>query len=531
MDDKKSISFGFKKKIQTKVDESKVVKDAPEEGNTKDFLTEVDAKSLQKVAPKELVIPLISKNRYVMPKKEKQQTNDKNTGIEDEAAKELMAESKQFLDQAPPEEQSNEDFENMAVPLLLRNKVPDGYEDDTVLDVSIRPEEATIADYEQIPIQAFGMAMLRGMGWNPEVGIGRTFKKNTKMLETVVRPKGLGLGANAPNKKLPNGQSGNKEDEALEIKKGGFVFVNSGSHKNKYGVVEGMDPDNAQCVISFALGGTASVGQFALKAIAKSEYEKYSKDISRTSGRDKNSDNRSKNKRNTDINNDSDQKRDDSSHKRKHKKRQKEEEETNHKRSRHAHEEHQSRSKHKRRHYEEDINDSDHKKSRSVNSSPKRKNKSKKSSPLTNSGTSESDSERKYLSSKPKPTWLRPHLKVRMVDKKYKKGKYFREKLIVVDVLDATGRCSCKSEQGILLDDVREEMLETVVPKSISDAYVSITSRGRLKHDGKLAKILEKDRSNCRAYLQLLEDRDVCLDVDFDDICEYVGDVEAEDMF
>lgn len=33
-------------------------------------------------------------------------------------------------------------------------------------------KENTI-DYEQVPVSDFGMAMLRGMGWNPDSGIGK----------------------------------------------------------------------------------------------------------------------------------------------------------------------------------------------------------------------------------------------------------------------------------------------------------------------------------------------------------------------
>jgi len=67
--------------------------------------------------------------------------------------------------------------------------------------------------------------------------------------------------------------------------------------------------------------------------------------------------------------------------------------------------------------------------------------------------------------------------------------------------------------------------------RSTSDAYVMITSRGRLQHDGKLGRILEKDKNSCEAYLQLIEDRDIALRVSFDDICEYAGDVESDAMF
>jgi len=37
--------------------------------------------------------------------------------------------------------------------------------------------QSTLDDYERIPIEQFGLAMLRGMGWSKEAGIGLTNKK------------------------------------------------------------------------------------------------------------------------------------------------------------------------------------------------------------------------------------------------------------------------------------------------------------------------------------------------------------------
>lgn len=37
-------------------------------------------------------------------------------------------------------------------------------------------EQPTLDDYENIPIEAYGMAMLRGMGWQPGKGIGKNEK-------------------------------------------------------------------------------------------------------------------------------------------------------------------------------------------------------------------------------------------------------------------------------------------------------------------------------------------------------------------
>lgn len=37
--------------------------------------------------------------------------------------------------------------------------------------------ESSREDYENVPIQDYGMAMLRGMGWSEGVGIGKNPKK------------------------------------------------------------------------------------------------------------------------------------------------------------------------------------------------------------------------------------------------------------------------------------------------------------------------------------------------------------------
>lgn len=43
-----------------------------------------------------------------------------------------------------------------------------------------------------------------------------------------------------------------------------------------------------------------------------------------------------------------------------------------------------------------------------------------------------------------------------------------------------------------------------------------------------LAQVLERDRKSCKAMLQLLSNRDKVLQVDYDSICEYVGDINEE---
>lgn len=43
-------------------------------------------------------------------------------------------------------------------------------------DVENRPDETTMDDYENIPVDEFGAALLRGLGWNKGEGIGRNRK-------------------------------------------------------------------------------------------------------------------------------------------------------------------------------------------------------------------------------------------------------------------------------------------------------------------------------------------------------------------
>ncbi|MEW5300633.1 MAG: hypothetical protein WDW36_003548 [Sanguina aurantia] len=56
------------------------------------------------------------------------------------------------------------------------------------------PGEASLEEYEAMPVEEFGKAMLRGMGWSEGMGVGRK-KTVVDAIEYVRRPERLGLGA------------------------------------------------------------------------------------------------------------------------------------------------------------------------------------------------------------------------------------------------------------------------------------------------------------------------------------------------
>lgn len=70
-------------------------------------------------------------------------------------------------------------------------------------DLEDLPEQASLDDYATMPIEDFGAAMLRGMGWEEGKPVGRNSKGLVAAVEFVPRSGRLGLGANAPVKEPP----------------------------------------------------------------------------------------------------------------------------------------------------------------------------------------------------------------------------------------------------------------------------------------------------------------------------------------
>lgn len=489
---KPAVSFSFSKTVDTKKLSKSVVGEAADDGKAEtDFVLSLEGNKVNSTVPKQkekepYVIPLIKKNRWregaekrFADAKKEIDPND----LDQQAAREVLEESAKYNEKW---EDGDKPDPNLAIPLLMQNKVPEGFETDDKLDVVLRPDGPDDADYEQIPIEQFGFAMLRGMGWKEGEGVG----KNGKVIAPVeahLRPKGLGLGADRSQAAGEKGKKNDrkdagKEDENLEMKKGSYCVILNGKQKDLYGVVQGIDEDNARLFIKMTLSGQCvTMTQYNVRVVGKKEYEKYSKylnkgmsdrykeDEMKRNGHDHHSDEKSKDRD------------DDRSHKEdKHRKR---------------HEDGGSKRKH-------DSKDSSHSK----------QHKSEASSKSSHSANTSA--------------WLRPSLRVRIVDKHYKKGKYYKEKVVVMDVISLDSAV-CETDDGKVLEDLSHSQLETVIPKS-EPAHVMLCTG---KHKGLLGKIIKKDKDSSSALVQLLADRDIVLRMEFDEICDYVGSICIDDEF
>ncbi|KAH9523547.1 hypothetical protein Btru_040316 [Bulinus truncatus] len=500
MDQQKSgLSFGFSKVQEVRNLSKSIINETSDVKNEKDFVLSVEGKEVNSTKPqekkiKEYVIPLIKRNNWRGEDKDdyKDSTEVKHDvsaqNLDALAAQEILQETARYN-----ETWSDRGTENttLSIPLLMQNKIPEGFESEEKLDVALRPDEPDEADYEKIPIEHYGMAMLRGMGWNKNRGIG----KNAKVvipIEAHLRPKGLGLGADKSNSNTKNtltvSETGTDNNEVLEVKKNSYCVVTNGINKDLYGTVEGLDEDNARVMVKLALTGkTINIMQSYISVVGKKEFDKYSKYLNKAKAdKYKESEIKSMNNGHSNKGRDSDEK----SSKHKHKK--------------HKRESRDNSPHHKRKKYSVDED-----KPSGIRGD--KKNDSKKSNYTHSSSSMEEGSEPSSL----RP-WLRNDLKVRVIDKHLKKGKYYNDKVVIIDVPSA-GLCMCRADDGRVLENIHQSSLETVVPKE-ENAYVAVVSG---IYCGEIGQILKRHKDKCIAVVQLLSDRDNLLRLNYDEICHY----------
>uniref|UniRef100_A0A2K5EYE7 G-patch domain and KOW motifs-containing protein n=1 Tax=Aotus nancymaae TaxID=37293 RepID=A0A2K5EYE7_AOTNA len=376
-------------------------------------------------------------------------------GVLSQAVKELIKESKKSL-----EERENACVDpTLAIPMIRKGCTPSGEGADSKRRAETVPEEA---NYEVVPVEAYGLAMLRGMGWKPGEGIGRIFNQVVKPRVNSLRPKGLGLGANlteaqdltptGPSRMpRPDEQGKDKEDQPQGLVPGGAVMVLSGPHRGFYGKVEGLDPDNVRAMVRLAVGSQmVTVSEYCLRPVSQQEFDKKALDLRQQ--------NRTASLRKTLRNQELHIQQDNSERKRKH--------------------------------------------------LPDRQNgpaaKIEKAAPRSQH-------------------WLHRDLRVRFVDKMYKGGQYYNTKMIIEDVL-SPDTCVCQTDEGRVLEGLREDMLETLVPKAEGDRVMVVLG----PQAGRVGHLLSRDRARSQALVQLPRENQV-VELHYDAVCQYTGPSDTDE--
>ncbi|CAH2087436.1 unnamed protein product [Euphydryas editha] len=267
----KKISFGF---MKTKKENKPLVTEK------KEYIDCVEEKSIKVVGgekieeEKPLVIPM--KPNTLMTAERLKEIAEKVENFD-----EAEINNKKLDNEDVP---SNETLDQMAVRELLEEAKKDKVVETPTLVVPINAKpiiegqnESTLDDYESVPVQEFGLAMLRGMGWTQS-------KDQSKYKQPQLRPKGLGLGADKMIKKNQKKKSSKDEekDENLSIVKNSFVRITSGKYSGYYGKVVSLDEDNGRVMVDITVKKeTISLSEFMMQPVTKSEYDKQSKVISK----------------------------------------------------------------------------------------------------------------------------------------------------------------------------------------------------------------------------------------------------------
>ena len=493
----KPFTFGFTKKLPTKLLTDSSLRDAStkNEQEEKDYVLDVDShKGIHSTKPKEILKELVipcEGNKYKFDKYNVKSTNKKGLLKErpvkdlDIVAQELIQDSKDW-----EEKQAEENHENYDKNTNLTIRMTEDAEKALLEeDVKSRADVSSLDDYESIPVQGFGKAMLRGMFKEDEQDTREFKEAGVKCIEPVVRPKGLGLGASIPKKDVSKSKKSElKGEETLELVEGAYIFIEKGSRQDKeihkygtrYGQVDGIDEDSARVIVKMALGGaTLSLSENMIRVVSKSEYKEYGKVVNKDEYND---------------------------HVKKEKARQTE---------KHAYREERTSGKESRSNGRPKEKNSD-----KYNHETIRKERSR--SPLNDKHKRSKEQGNGHQNEKPGPTWLRPQLKVRIIDKYYKAGKYYKMKAIIEDVINPF-TCICRtvdSEKTKLLDNVRSSYVETVIPKENGIVMILFG-----KHKGELGELLTRDKHKARAEIQLLDGKEV-VRLDYDHLCEFTGEID-----
>ena len=432
---KKSFSFGFAKKSSVKkLEDSKLRDDSTKDKHEEtDFIIEVDRTEIKgtkkKEVKEELIIPYLpntyKKKIEPVVKSEHEallEKPDEELTEEEKATKELLKETKAWQEEQDKEKNPND---NLVIQTQANANGLDSEKAIFEADLESRPDVATAEDYEKIPVQGFGMALLKGMGFKSADGIGGFRKAKIECLDPVIRPKGLGLGA-TPSASTSKNASTSKEK--LILKRGAYVKVCQGSHQGNYGQVESLDEDNARVFIKIK-GNVVSVSENSVQVIDKKEFDKFKNVINK------------------------------------------------------------------------DMYDK-------FSAKQKEREKDWKKRPIFEDLQEEKSSNKKSKSVS--RTWVRPKLRVRIIDRK---SKYYKEKVLVTNVNENKIECRTDSKKYV---DIKAKYLETVIPKE-SGAYLMIVE-GQFR--GKIAEMLRKNNDKSKATVRILNDEELVLDLSYDDICQ-----------
>eukprot|EP00043_Microstomoeca_roanoka_P004503 m.50099 g.50099 ORF g.50099 m.50099 type:complete len:585 (+) comp12524_c0_seq1:76-1830(+) len=435
-----------------------------------------------------------------------------------EGEKRTLTLEQRAIDAILSSKNENQKTEIEAIPLLMQNRAPGteqaaNEEEKFKMDVAQRPDECSLEDYDRVPVDQFGAAMLRGMGWKEGEPIGGKFKGLVEPIEYVPRMNRLGLGATRDLELKPDykhrqkkyikpgetrtsttqvsakvGEDGKvrnikkaseqlREEEVVRMQRGAYVFVMKGAHKGHAGTITRLH--NLLVDVKLALSeAIITVDEGYVQPVSSADYKdrvsmlrRHGVDAVLRQQEDDDQEDRRERRRSQ-----ADRDAGDSRHK--------------HQRSRDSQDrerQHDSKKRNKDRDAER------YKQARDV------------------------DDRHESKRSKREEIWVCPDIRVRVVSETYQRGKQYNKKVRVVDVMSSDS-ITCLTDEGKMLEGLRQKDLETLIPKQLGDRVIVVKG----KYRGHVGTLLDRLKKREEVLLQF-EDDSRPHTASFDDVCEYLG--------
>lgn len=348
--------------------------------------------------------------------------------------------------------------ENITYGLKLRQKAKDDEEEDRNLapieqlmmqslrkDLESLADDPTLEDFESVPVEGFGAALMAGYGWKPGKGIGKNAKEDVQIKEYKrwTAKEGLGFDLDKSKVVVDKNKAKAKESVKLDVNGGDLFFVGkevrivAGRDMGLRGkIVEKLGND----LFALKLSGSEDEVRVGLSDVAdlgSQEEERCLKEL-------------------------------------------------------------------------------------------KHKEKGKKASKRSRGTESVSRNEVRVTEKKhdraerrvKKPSWLRSHIKVRIVSKDFKSGRLYLKKGKVVDVVGPTTCDIMMDETQELVQGVDQELLETALPRRGGPVLILLG-----KHKGVYGNLVEKDLDKETGVVRDLDNHKM-LDVRLEQVAEYMGDMD-----
>lgn len=340
-------------------------------------------------------------------------------------------------------------------------------------------EESTLDDYTSTPIEEFGAALLRGMGWEEGKAVGRRNIRGTvpQPIEFVPRPSGLGLGANpapAPPKKE---RKHIKPGESRQAKPDMVALDANGNIKNVRGLDEklvernslGAKPGKTMRIVEGRHSGLSCM-VLALEPHIEGRSDRATVRLLPS-------------------------------------------ETTATVRCKELAEQGSGKDKTNSRKRTQAQSDSDLSETHRVSDPSKRKR------------LAPSDEEDVLASASSEKPWLAHHIMVKVVDKQLQGGKLYLKKAEVIEVLQPKVCTLYSRDTRRYYSNVHQSQLETVVPQE--EGARVLVLQGRYK--GQRARLLKRSKDAQIAVVQFLSDLSHVAKLSFDDVSHYIGEQGEEE--